>query len=174
MTEFYIGLVAFGALYAIVTVLFGDILSGAVDGALDFLSLEGPAWFQAPVLVAGLTAFGGAGWALDRLTPLNGWWTAAAALAIAAIVSAALYLGYVKPMQRTETSTAFSVGDLAGSIGEVIVPIPAGGVGEVLVTVGASRTNQIAESFEGTPLEAGARIVVVEVRDHTLRVTRFD
>ena len=51
---------------------------------------------------------------------------------------------------------------MEGKPGEVIVPIPATGYGEVIVRVGpAGVTSQIAASFDGEPIAAGDRVVVV-------------
>jgi membrane protein implicated in regulation of membrane protease activity len=92
----------------------------------------------------------------------------------AVLISLLVYAAYVRPMQNAENSVAFSMNDLIGKIGEIIVPIPAGGYGEVLMKAGAGQTNQIAASFEGDEIETGARVVTVEVKDHTLYVVRLD
>jgi len=43
-----------------------------------------------------------------------------------------------------------------------------------MVKIGHANTNQIAASFDGEPLRAGERVVIVEVRDDTLLVSRLD
>ncbi len=50
-----------GILYALITVIFGDIISEALDGALDFLSGDALPWLQPMTLVSAITIFGGAG-----------------------------------------------------------------------------------------------------------------
>ncbi|MBD2846209.1 NfeD family protein [Paenibacillus sp. IB182496] len=163
-----------GVLYAIVTVIFGDLLGTALDGALDFLSADSP-WLQPMTLVGGVTAFGGAGVLLTRYTEL-----AIPAILVIAVLGAVLigigvYFMYVKPMKDSENSTGYSMTEMGGKIAEVLVPIPATGYGEVLLRVGgAGVTNQIAASFNGQTIEAGARVVVVEVKDDTLFVSRLD
>lgn len=163
-----------GVLFALVTVVFGDLLSNALDGILDFLSVDSVRPLQPMVIVSVITAFGGAGLLLHRYTPLSAGLSAALALPIAIVVGAVVYVGYVRPMENSENSTGFSIRELSGRIGEVLVPIPPRGYGEVLVKVGAGHTNQIAASFDGDALEAGARVVVVDVRDDTLYVSKLE
>ncbi|MGG4036321.1 protease [Paenibacillus cisolokensis] len=163
-----------GALYAIVCVVFGDFLSEALDGLLDFLSPEGVPWLEPTTIVGAITVFGGAGLLLDRYSPLGAGAVIAASLLIAVLAGAGVFFLYVKPMENSENSTGYSIRDLTGKLGEVLVPIPSAGYGEVLVSVGAGRANHIAASFDGEPIAGGSRVVVVEVRDGTLYVSRLE
>jgi membrane protein implicated in regulation of membrane protease activity len=171
--QLFWGCLAGGVLFAIVTVVFGDLISHAIDGILDFLSVDALRKLRPMVIVSGITVFGGAGLLLLHYTPLWGVLVVLLALLSAVVIGIAVYLFYVRPMENSENSTAFSIRELSGRIGEVIVPIPPRGYGEVLLKVGAGNTNQIAASFDGDDLEAGARVVVVEVRDDTLFVSRL-
>lgn len=174
MEVFFMGCMAVGVLFALVSVLFGDVISQAVDGALDFLASDGHHAFQPIVLFGTLTAFGGAGLLLTRYTALGSAAILAAALLAAVAIGAIVYFAYVRPMRNSENSVAFSIRDLSGKIGEALTTIPPAGYGEVLVRIGAGHTNQIAASFNGETIGAGSRIVVVEVKDDTLFVTRLD
>ncbi|PYI53475.1 NfeD family protein [Paenibacillus flagellatus] len=174
MEQLFWSCLAGGVLFAVVTVIFGDLVSHAVDGMLDFLSVDGHRKLKPMVIVSGITAFGGAGLLLLHYTPLGGAPAVVVSLVAAVVVAYVVYVAYVRPMDDSENSTAFSIRELTGRIGEVLVPIPPRGYGEVLVKVGAGRTNQIAASFDGETLHAGERVVVVEVRDDTLFVSRFD
>ncbi|GGG27066.1 NfeD family protein [Paenibacillus abyssi] len=164
-----------GILYAIVSVIFGDILSEALDGMLDFLSMDGIPWLQPMTLVGGITVFGGAGIMLDRYTSLAAAGVIGFAVLSAIIIGTGVYFLYVKPMQQSENSTSYSLGEMSGRIAEVLVPIPSSGYGEVIVKVGAAGiTNQIAASHDGEPIPSGSKVVVVEVRDATLYVSKLD
>lgn len=164
-----------GILYAVVAIIFGDILSSALDGALDFLSLEGMPWMQPMTLVGGITVFGGAGLLLEQYTDLSTGMVLAAALFAAVVIGAGVYFLYVRPMAQTENSTGYYERDMAGKLAEVLVPIPAGGYGEVVLRMGpAGVTNQTAASYNGDPIEAGANVVVVEVKDGALHVSKVD
>ncbi|WP_020615394.1 NfeD family protein [Paenibacillus daejeonensis] len=175
MEGLFIACLAGGILYALISVIFGDILSEALDGVLDFLSMESMSWLQPMTLVGGITAFGGAGLLLTRYTAIGAWAIVLIALLSAVMIGISVYFLYVKPMQNSENSTGFSFQELSGKIAEVLVPIPATGYGEVLVRVGsAGVTNQIAASHDGEPIPSGSKVVVVEVRDHTLYVSKLD
>lgn len=160
-----------GILYAFVSVLFGDWLSVALDGALDFLSFEGHSWFQPTTIVGGITVFGGAGLLLLRYSAFGAVAIIIIALLIAIVLGVAVFFLYVKPMEQSENSIAFSMQGLSGMLAEVLVPIPSAGYGEVMVKVGAGVTNQIAASFDGVAIAGGKQVVVVEVKDSTLYVS---
>ncbi|WP_187768043.1 protease [Paenibacillus sp. PL91] len=163
-----------GILYALVSVIFGDWLGLLLDGALDFLSLDGHSWLSPTALVGGITVFGGAGLMLERYTSLGASAVLLVALLIALIAGTGVFFLYIKPMEQSENSIAFSLNGMSGMLGEVLVPIPAEGYGEVMVKVGAGFTNQIAASFEGVEIAGGSKVVVVEVRDSTLYVSEVN
>jgi len=164
-----------GVLYAIVAIVLGDVISQAMDGALDFLSLEGWPWLQPMTLVGGITVFGGAGLLLDEYTGLGPGGVLVLALLLAVVLGAGVYFFYVKPMQNTENSTGYSVQDMSGKLAEVLVPVPASGYGEIVIRMGpAGVTNQMAQSFDGEPIEAGAKVVIVEVKSGELYVSKVD
>ncbi|MEI7025300.1 NfeD family protein [Paenibacillus sp. y28] len=175
MAELYWGCLLGGLLFTLVTVLFGDLIGNWLDGWFDFMSLEGHGALQPIVIIGGITAFGGAGVLLGKYTSLGGAATALFSLGFAFLLSIGVYFLYVKPMERSENSTGYSIGELAGKIGEVSIPIPPRGYGEVLVRVGgAGVTGQLAASFDGSLIEAGQRVVVVEIRDGTLFVSPLE
>lgn len=171
MEALFWGCLAGGALFAIVTVLLGDVLSGALDGMLDFMSVD---FFKPVVLAAAVTVFGGTGVMLVKYTELTAIPQVLISLMTAVLVSIAVFFGYVKPMENSENSTGFSMAELAGKIGEVTVPLPETGYGEVMVRVGASNTIHTASSFDRVSLAAGSRVVVVEVSDGVLRVSELE
>lgn len=164
----------FGALIAIVTLVFGDLLGGATDGATGWLSIDAHHLFQPVVLSGAITVFGGSGLLLHRYSPWPGAGVYAGAIAIAAVVGAGMYFVYVRPMRDSENSTGYSMEELAGKRAEVLTSIPASGFGEVLVRVGAGNVNHIAASFDKEEVPSGTPVVVVEVKEGTLYVSRMD
>ncbi|MCS7461998.1 protease [Paenibacillus doosanensis] len=174
MLQLYWGFLITGVLFALVTVIFGDLLGNVLDGLFDFMSGEHLHALQPTVLFSGLTVCGGAGILLTKYTA---WGTAGilgASVVCAVLISALVYFLYVKPMENSENSVAFSIHDMVGKLGEVSVTIPAVGYGEVMLRAGAGITNQIAASFEGEEIQTGVKVVTVEVKDNTLLVARFD
>ncbi|MBD2871486.1 NfeD family protein [Paenibacillus arenilitoris] len=160
-----------GIIYAVVSVVFGDWIGQLLDGALDFLSFEGHSWLSPVSIVGGITAFGGAGLMLEKYSVLGSGAILFVSLLIAVLAGGGVFFLYVRPMENSESSIAFSVHSLSGKLAEVLVPIPAAGYGEVMVKVGAGYTNQIAASFDGVDIAGGSRVVVVEVKDSTLYVS---
>lgn len=163
-----------GVLFALVTLVFGDILGDIFGGLFDSLSIDHLDFLQPMVLVGGLTIFGGSGIMFNQYTNLDPRLVAALSLMISVILSVLIYFAYVKPMKNSENSTGFSQKDLVGKIGEVSVPIPAKGYGEVIIRIGAGNTNQIAATLDHDEIPAGSRIVVGEVKEGILFVFPYE
>ncbi|WP_430112437.1 protease [Paenibacillus sp. B1-33] len=168
MQTLYWGLLIFGVLYAIVSLLIGEVLSHVFDGLVGDSHLT---VLQPTILVSGLSTLGAIGILLGRYTAWQSTTILLTALAGAIVVSISVYFLYVRPMENSENSIGFSIAELAGKIGEVNVAIPAAGYGEVIVRIGAGVTNQIAASFDKEDIPSGTTIVVVEVKEDTLYVS---
>jgi len=168
MLAFYWSCLAGGAIFALISVFLGDIISNAVDGILDFLSAD---ILQPMVLATAITTLGGSGILLSKYSSFNNVFVLLISAVIAVMLSVIVFFAYVKPMKNSENSTGFSIQELQGRMGQVIVPIPSHGFGEVLLRVGAGHTNQIAASFDQQDIAENARVVVVEVRDDVLYVS---
>ncbi len=174
MLELYWSCFVGGALFVLVTVVFGDVIGSALDGVFDAFSVDASGAFNPLTVVGGLTVFGGMGILLTQYSSLHPGYVLLLALIAAIVLSVLLYFFYVKPMEQSENSTGYSMAELAGSIGEVSVTIPREGFGEVMMKVSGGRVNHIASSYEQEEIPSGAKIVVVEVKDHTLYVVRFE
>ncbi|UWG96606.1 protease [Dehalobacter sp. DCM] len=174
MLEFYWVCLIGGVLFALVTIIFGDILGNFLDGVFDVLAMDHLDFLQPMVLVGGITVLGGSGIMLSRYTRLEPLSVAVISLAVAIVVSIIVYFAYVKPMKNCENSTGFSINDLVGKIGEVSVPIPVEGYGEVVIKIGAGLTNQIAANMDHAEIPAGTKVVVGEVKDRILYVFPFE
>lgn len=175
MLALYWGCLIGGAMFTLVTIVFGDVLDAAVDGMLDFLSLDSAQFLHPLTLVGGVTIFGGAGILMTEYTAWTAWIILICSACLAFLLSAAMYFSYVKPMKHAENSTAYSVKELVGTIVEVSLPIPAGGYGEIIVRTGAGGvSNQIAAGWGDAKIDRDQRAVVVDVRDGVLYVSPFD
>ncbi len=174
MPTIYWGCFYGGIFFAIVTIIFGDILGDVFGGLLDSLSFDHLDFLSPMVIVGGITAFGGAGIMLERLTSLETLNIAVISLIIAISLSIFVYFIYVRPMQNAENSYGYSMSDLIGKIGTVTVPIPKEGFGEILIKIGAGNTNHIACSCDGEKFTAGTRVVVADIKDGVLNVLRYE
>lgn len=174
MIDLYWGCFTGGILFAVISLIFGDVLSDIFDGIFDAVSFDHADFIHPMVIVGGITVFGGSGILLSQYTRLEPSMVAWLSLLSALIISAVVYFAYVKPMKNSENSTGFSVQDLVGKIGEVVTPVPGNGCGEILIRIGAGNTNQIAASLDGEELSMGTRVVVGEVKDHVLYVFPYE
>jgi len=171
MEALYLGCLVGGVLFALVTVILGDLVSNALDGLLDFMSVD---FLKPTVIASAVTVFGGAGILLTRYSGLNNVPNMLFAILIAIFISMTVFYLYVKPMENSENSTGYSIQDLIGRIGEITISLPALGYGEVMVKVGAGNVLHIAASLEQQELFAGTRVVIVSEVDGVLHVTEFE
>lgn len=172
MQEVYLGCLIVGILFAVITILFGDILDSAFDGFFEIFSLDGFDFLHPSVIVAGITIFGGTGLLLDKY---SSWQTISNLLVtviISLLLSIVFFFMYVKPMKKCENSVGFSTQDFIGKIGEVSIPIRQNGFGEIMLQIGAGLTNQIAASYEGEEYVTGTTVMVAEIKDGILYVCR--
>lgn len=124
MNTLFLSCLIGGIIFALVNVIMGDWLNVAINGALNFLSADGYHVIQPTVIVGGITIFGGTGLLLEHYTHLDPGSVVILAVVSAILISLLLYFFYIRPMERSENSIGYSVRELTGSIGEVIVPIP--------------------------------------------------
>lgn len=174
MLEVYWGLLIGGAVFVLVSLVFGEILDAFFDGILGFFSIE--AGFIHPLtIIGGLTTLGAAGVLLTEYTSLASWTIFLLALCASVVLAVVLYMFYLKPMQQAENSLAYSIQELIGSIVEVSIPVPAQGYGEVVVSkAGTGLTHHIAASWDKRNIEQDTRAVVVDVKDGVLFVSPLD
>jgi membrane protein implicated in regulation of membrane protease activity len=172
MQTVYWGCLYGGIIFALVTIIFGDIL-GDIFSGLDSLSFDHLDFLSPMVIVGGITAFGGTGIMLDRLTSLETLIIIILSLIIAIALSVFVYFIYVRPMKNAENSNSYTMSDLVGKIGIVTVPVPKNGFGEVLIRIGAGNTNHIACSCDGEGFTQGPRVIVAEIKDGVVNVFRY-
>lgn len=112
METLYLSCLAFGVLFAFVSVVLGDILGSFLDGALDFLSVEGHHIFQPAAAAGAVTTFGGAGLMLERYTALGNGSVLLLSILIGGLCSVMVFFLYVKPMRNAESTSGYSMQEL--------------------------------------------------------------
>ncbi|MBS1910360.1 MAG: protease [Bacteroidetes bacterium] len=161
-----------GIVFAILILISGGLHHvHAFHHALRFRAFR---FLHPTTIVGAITAFGGAGVLLERHTVLQEPLLTAVAAGSALAVSVGVHFGYVRPMDRAETSMAFSVRDYIGHTGEVTIAIRAGEHGEVMVHMGSMNYYVVARCSEGRDIGRGQKVVVVDVQDGVLSVTPLD
>ncbi len=159
-----------GAVFALLSVILGDIVGSWLDGIFDIFSVD----FLKPIILASaVTTYGGTGILLVRYTALGPAAVVVLSVLIALLMSVVIYFAYVKPMENSENSTGFSAAELPGKLGEVTVPIPASGFGEIMVNFVAGNTLHIASSWDNTEIPAGTLVVVIDYKDGVVQVSRL-
>lgn len=164
--------ILFGACFlaGIVFCLFSFLLG---DSLGDLLQIQIP--FLQPIsLFVGLTIFGGAGFLLTNWTSLNLETVLLYAAGAAMFGVAFYYYLVIRPAERTESSTGFSLQDLIGRQGEVWITIPSDGHGEVLITMTGGNSNHIAASLDGNSIPEGTKVTVREVEDQVIYVEKVE
>ncbi|WP_421617433.1 serine protease [Brevibacillus sp. TJ4] len=166
METIYLTCLVGGLIYALITLFLGDAISDLI-GEISLPLL------QPILLVSGITAFGGIGFLLTRLTTLSVVQVLLFAVLAGALLAVGAYFLWIKPMGKAEMSIGYSMEQLQGKIGEVGTTIPAEGLGEVLISMVSGITHHMAASVDKQQIPEGTRVVVVEVRDHVLYVVPF-
>jgi membrane protein implicated in regulation of membrane protease activity len=172
LLNFFWGCLLGGLIFALVTVIFGDLLGDVFHGLFDALSFEHLDFLQPMVFVSGITIFGGTGVVLTQYTSLNPLPVVVVSFLLAVLLSILIYFAYVKPMKNSENSTGYSMQDLVGLTGEVSTAIPAKGYGEVILRIGAGHANHIAASQNGEELATETNIFVAKVEKGIVYVVR--
>lgn len=171
MESIYWGCLIGGAIFAVVSLVLGDLIDGLLDGAFE---LPGVDFFKPIVLAGSITAFGGAGIMLTRYSSVSAMTGLILSLLIGIAAAMLVFFAYIKPMRNSDVSIGFSMNDLSGKIGEITIPVPEKGFGEVMIRFASGSTIQTASSFEHRPIAAGARVVIVDVVDGVLRVSEWE
>lgn len=154
----YFAIALIGALFLIASVVLGEVLDftgGDADG------LDGDVHpLSGKTIAVALTAFGATG----MITTQYGWSALISALtsAVAALFLGAVAWWVITSLYRATASTDVSIASLVGRRGQITVRIPAGDVGEVLITTADSTRHLIARSRDGTAIQVGTPVRIVE------------
>ncbi|GAA0360159.1 NfeD family protein [Bacillus horti] len=158
-----------GFLYAIVSIIFGNIFDIEFDiegGSLPYLS---------PTTIAAfVTVFGGTGVFLSYVYALPTTLTLLISIFLALVGAAIMFFVVVLPLYKAQKSSAFSNRDMIGRTGEVTTIILEQGRGEVIYEQGGSRLTAPALSYEGTTIRQGELVEIVDVISGTFVVKKLN
>lgn len=192
MLYVFIGCLAFGAFYSIVSLVLGghgfdhsvdhgggfDVQHGGFDvqhGGIDVQhggianvdhggdSADSPSLFNPLVIASAITAFGAVGLAAMKGFGMSGLLSTIVALAFAGAIGAAIFFGIVKFMYGSQSNSIFSLNDLIDIEAEVLTPIPKAGLGEIAYTQNGIRYTLSARSKEGESVHRGVTVVIREI-----------
>ncbi|WP_426930642.1 NfeD family protein [Brevibacillus ginsengisoli] len=164
LESLFMACLAFGVLYALLALVFGEAIGHWLAG-LDLPLL------QPLSIVSAITGFGGCGLIMTYSTQLGALSILVVSAVVGIILCVLFYFLWVKPMAKAESTTAFSIQELEGSVGEVYTTVPARGFGEVVIICSSGRSNYIATSFDQVDIPRGSKVVVVRVDKKVLAVS---
>lgn len=117
-----------------------------------------------------LLAFGLSGSLLYYFSLLEAW--PAFGVALATGLASGLFASWsVRQLQRAQTSSGAETSDLVGQVGRVLVPVSRAGRGKIRVELKGQTLDFIA-STDDEALEAGAAVLVEELRGNAVHVSR--
>jgi membrane-bound ClpP family serine protease len=175
--DFFIYLVCLGVglLFTLFTLFFSHLLGGGHDAHVggsgghaeagaDSSDMPGISIFSPTVMATFVTAFGGYGIILREIPGLSKPLFSAPLAACGAMVTAGIVFLVMRQLFRaTQSSSESKIGELAGSMGHIITPIPENGVGEIAYVQGGSRYTAPAREETGAPVPNGAAVKIVRI-----------
>lgn len=185
----FIGCIAFGLFYSVLSLIFGgggsdsgidadggfDIESGGLsldadgipdsipDAVCDGDAADDPSLFNPVVIASAITAFGAVGLAAMKGFGLSSLVSTVIALAFAGVTGAAIFFGIVRFMYNSQSNSVFSLDDLVGTEAEVITPIPSESLGRIVYIVNGIRHALPARSGEHVGIQRGSRVIIREI-----------
>ena len=159
----YAGIAAFGLLLLLILLFVGEIFGGdhdvGHDGDIgDHDGAGGPSIFSIRIMAAFLTAFG-AGGVIARNYDLSH--VAASGIGIVCgIVMAGIVYQFARMLYSQQASSDLTMRRLIGASGEVSVAIPKGGVGQITISAAGERTEHLARTGDGRPVQRGATVTI--------------
>lgn len=199
MLYVFIGCLAFGALYSLVSALLGGhgFDHGSFDhGGFDHAGFDhsgldhsvshdattsehtgndtasGPSPFNPLVIASAITAFGAVGLIAKTGFGMGDILSTAVALGFAGLTGTLIFFGIVKFMYGSQSNSVFSLEDLTNTEAEVITPIPVNGMGEIAYVQNGVRYNLTAVSDRHEEIPRGAAVIIKEVAGNAAKVIR--
>ena len=164
----YLAICATGFLFLLIALVFGGLFD-FFEADHDFDS-GGPGFFSSRVMAVFVTTFGGAG-AVATYYGLPGVPAAFVGFATGLIFGGAIY-ALARFLYQQQASSDVRAADLIGSVGRVVVGIPAGGVGQIRVRLGEELLDRIARTRDGAPVAENTSVRIEEVLGETVIVKK--
>lgn len=158
-----------GLLYALITVVFGNVFDfdfGIDGGSLPFIS---------PTTIAAfITVFGGTGVFLSYLYSIPTSIILLISLFLALAGAALMFFIVVLPLAKAQKSSAMSNRDMIGRTAEISTIIMEDGRGEIIYEQGGSRLSSPALSHNGATIKQGELVEIIDVISGTFVVKKVN
>ena len=162
----FLAICAAGFLFLMVALLFGGLFE-FFEADHDF-DAGGPGFFSTRVMAVFVTTFGGAG-AVASYYGLSPVPAALVGFGVGLVFGGLIY-ALARFLYQQQASSEVRSGDLVGTIGRVVIAIPAEGVGQVRIRLGEELMDKIARTRDGVPIAENVSVKVEEVLGETVIV----
>jgi len=188
--ELYIYIICLGVgfVFTMASAVFGHLLGGGHDGAIDGGHVDGAGGHAeaglessdmpgvspfSPTLIASFVAsFGGLGIIFHEIPATRDPWLSAPLALVGAFLIATMLVWLLRKLFRaTQSSSESRVVDVIGMVAEVITPIPSNGVGEIAYVDKGARYSAPAREQTGAPVSNGQAVKIVRVAGSQFYVT---
>jgi membrane protein implicated in regulation of membrane protease activity len=162
----FLAICAAGFLFLMVALLFGGVFE-FFEADHDF-EAGGPGFFSTRVMAVFVTTFGGAG-AVATYYGLSPVPASLVGFAVGLVFGGLIY-ALARFLYQQQASSEVRSGDLVGTIGRVVIAIPAEGVGQVRIRLGEELMDKIARTRDGVPVAENTSVKIEEVLGETVIV----
>jgi hypothetical protein len=158
-----------GFILLLITVVLDDVVGGVLDGLHMGIDIGGVS--IAPIALGFVAMFGIGGLFGTTVLDLKSG-PASLVGAVTGVAGAALVFGLFSLLARSQSQEAYSLSDMVGVTGRVVVSIPKGRYGEVIVSfAGASQKKTATSDVE---IRAGQTVTVTAVAGSVLVVSPIE
>jgi len=165
----FLAVCAVGFVFLLLALVFGGLFD-FFDHDHDF-ETGGPGVFSSRVMAVFVTAFGGFG-AVGTYYGLAPVPAALVGFGGGLVFGGAIY-ALARVLYNQQASSEVRAGDLVGTIGRVVIGIPAGGVGQIRVRLGEELMDKIARTRDGAAVAENASVQIEDVLGETVIVKQL-
>lgn len=161
----YLIVLIFSGILTILYLFFGDFLESFGE-ITPFLN---PA-----LILSFLTFFSASAYITEIASSLSPVLIIIISIVIAFILTSVLNLLVFIPMKSAEESLSYTEESLKGRVGKLILSIPLDGYGEIVIESKSGTISKPAASYDNQEIQAGNRVLVIEVENGVLYVTPYE
>ena len=162
----------FGITFSLITIVFSFLFDNVLDNLLDII-MPFDDFINPTVILAFVGFLGGMGLFLSQNTSLTPHVVLILSTMFSIIVATALHFLYFKPMKKSENSLAFFMENLVGKTAETLTSIEPEKFGEIIIHTGTTKVNKVAASSNGLYIESNADVIIDEIKDGIIYVSKI-
>lgn len=161
----YLIVLILSGILTILYLFFGDLLE-SIGEITPF--------FNPALILSFLTFFSASAYITEIASSLSPVLIIIISIVIAFILTSVLNLFVFIPMKSAEESLSYTEESLKGRVGKLILSIPLDGYGEIVIESKSGTISKPAASYDNQEIQAGNRVLVIEVENGVLYVTPYE